>query len=306
MTGERSPSDATATATTEGGRVDAAAPGSARIGPTAHYTAYVWHRLGLPHAKHFKTATGRVLYWGFFAMGEWMTRLSPAVPTMRDYLEYRHRLIDAVVADEEPDLLVEVGAGLSRRGVTWAADHGIVVVEFDLPGMAAVKRRRVAALPAELRARMAGRHTVVDADVLAPDFATTLGVAIGGARRPVVIAEGLMSYFAAAERQRFLTAVAAGLRGAGGGLLICDTHTRSAQAKVGTAAKVLKAAIMTLTRRRRALGAYADEADLRQRFTAAGFDRVAVVAAEDHASAAPSLARLRSPAHVVTGRVTAG
>ena len=24
--------------------------GHERIGPTAHYTAYVWHRLGLPHA----------------------------------------------------------------------------------------------------------------------------------------------------------------------------------------------------------------------------------------------------------------
>ena len=42
-----------------------------RIGPTAHYTGYVWQRLGMPHAELFSTKTGAVLYLGFFALGEW-------------------------------------------------------------------------------------------------------------------------------------------------------------------------------------------------------------------------------------------
>ena len=73
------------------------AGGHERIGPTAHYTAYVWHRLRLPYARHFKTRTGRVLYWGFFALGEWTTRVLPELPSMKGYLAYRHRLIEAGV-----------------------------------------------------------------------------------------------------------------------------------------------------------------------------------------------------------------
>lgn len=287
-------------------RSSAVGSGEDRIGPTAHYTAYVWHRLGLPYARHFKTPTGRVLYWGFFALGEWTTRLSPAVPSMRDYLEYRHRLIDSVVADEAPDLLVEVGAGLTRRAVTWAADHGVTAVELDLPAMAAIKRARIAALPPVTQRALQSRHRVVDADVLDPGFADQLSALVAGAKRPVVIAEGLMSYFDPAARQRFIEGVADGLRGSGGGLFVCDTHTRQAQARVGVATKVLKTAIVALTRRRRALGAYADDRELRTRFAAAGFDRTAVVEAAEHVQRTPQLARLRSPALVVTARVTAG
>lgn len=277
-----------------------------KIGPTAHYTAYVWHRLGLPHAEHFKTSTGRVLYWGFFALGEWATRLSAAVPSMRDYLEYRHRLIDAVLEVEEPDRLIEVGAGLSPRGVAWVLDRGVPAVELDLPAMAAAKRERIATLPRQARERLAGRHSVLDVDALSPDFPLLLAEAVGGARRPVVIAEGVMSYFDDVRRQQLITGIADGLRRAGGGLYVCDTHTRTAQAKVGTAATVLKTAIRALTRQRRALSAYADEAALFGAFSAAGFDAAAVVDPRDHVAAVPRLRQLSSPALIVTGRVTAG
>lgn len=162
-----------------------ASAGAERIGPTAHYTAYVWRRLGLPHADLFSTRTGAVLYWGFFALGEWTTRLLPAVPSMQDYLEYRHRLIDAVVADLSPDCLVEIGAGLTRRAVTWAADHHIRAVELDLPSMAAVKREALARAPQALRDRIGDRHQVLDADVLAPGLGAQLARAIGEAQRQI-------------------------------------------------------------------------------------------------------------------------
>jgi len=277
-----------------------------KIGPTAHYTAYVWHRLGLPHAAHFKTGTGRVLYWGFFAMGEWATRLSSAVPSMRDYLEYRHRLIDAVLAVEEPDRVIEVGAGLSPRAVAWVLDHGVPAVELDLPAMAAAKRERIAQLPAAARQRLEGRHTVLDVDALAPGFPDRLAEVVGGARRPVVIAEGVMSYFDDQRRQQLITGIAEGLRRAGGGLYVCDTHTRTAQARVGKATTVLKTAIRALTRQRRALSAYPDQTALFRAFRTAGFDAAAIVDAADHVEAQPRLRVLSSPALVVTGRVTAG
>lgn len=117
-----------------------AAQQAERIGPTAHYTAYVWRRLGLPHAEHLATRQGAVLYWGFFALGEWATRLSPSVPSMREFLEYRHRLIDAVVDEWRPGCVVELGAGLTPRAVRWAADRGVPGIELDLPAMARAKQ----------------------------------------------------------------------------------------------------------------------------------------------------------------------
>lgn len=274
-----------------------------RIGPTAHYTAYVWRRAGLPHAEHFATRQGAVLYWGFFALGEWATRLTPRVPSMRQYLEYRHRLIDAVVAREQPGCVVELGAGLTRRAVTWAADRGVPGLELDLPAMAEQKRRRLASAPASLRERLRSLHAVHDANVLAPEFPARLAELLRGHVRPVIVAEGLLSYFDLAPRVRVLAGVAKALREVGGGRLVCDLHTAAAQARVGWAAHALRTAIRGLTRRRRALDPFVDLPALHEAFAAAGFDHSHEERPEDHVDAEPALARLRSPAHVILARV---
>ena len=41
------------------------------IGLTAHYTAYVWHRLRLPNAEHFSTMKGAFLFWASRLVVEW-------------------------------------------------------------------------------------------------------------------------------------------------------------------------------------------------------------------------------------------
>ncbi|MEM7156474.1 MAG: class I SAM-dependent methyltransferase [Myxococcota bacterium] len=274
-----------------------------RIGPTAHYTAYVWHRLGLPHAEHFSTRQGAVLYWGFFALGEWMTRLSPRVPSMREYLEYRHRLMEAVVDSLEPGCVVELGAGLTRRAVTWAADRGVPGIEFDLPSMASIKRRRIAQLPASMRTSMGSRHEVHDADVLDPAFSSELAARIRGNDRPVVVAEGLLSYFDPGPRCEVLASVAAGLREAGGGMLVADLHTKVAQQRVGGPVKALRGAIRVLTRRRRALDPFADLDALGRALREAGFDGYEEVRPESHYGTQPRLARLRSPVHIIVAHV---
>ncbi|MEX1363690.1 MAG: class I SAM-dependent methyltransferase [Nannocystaceae bacterium] len=276
---------------------------SERIGPTAHYTAYVWHRLGLPYARHLSTRRGAALYWGFFALGEWTTRLLPAVPSMREYLEYRHRLIDAVVEQLGPGCVVELGAGLTPRAVRWAVDRGVPGIELDLPGMARAKRQRLERMPASARARLRSLHAVHDADVLDPGFATMLADIIGDRPRPVVVAEGLLSYFDPAPRQRVLDAVAYALRRVGGGALVCDLHTARAQAEVGMAAHALRGAIRGLTRRRRALDPFVDLDAMARAFAEAGFDGWDEARPQAHVRAQPRLARLRSPAHVVVGRV---
>jgi O-methyltransferase involved in polyketide biosynthesis len=269
----------------------------ARIGPTAHYTAYVWKQLGLPHAELFATRTGAALYWTFFAAGEWTTRLSRRVPSMRQYLEYRHRLIEAVADAFDTDCLVEIGAGLTRRGVTWALDRGTRSIEIDLPHMAAAKREALqrSGIAAEL-------HEVVDGDVLDPEFGARLHELVAGTQRPLVIAEGLLSYFDAPGRALVFAAVAEGLRGTAGALL-CDLHSADAQAEYGRAASVLKLAIGVVTRRKRALDPYATRDDLVAAVRAGGFADVEIVDAHAHLAAQPRLADVSSPAHIVLATV---
>ena len=269
-----------------------------RIGPTAHYTAYVWRRAGFERAELFSTWQGAALYWGFFVAGEWATRLSPSTPSMRVYLEYRHRLIGAVVAEHRPDVVVELGAGLTPRAVAFALAHDIRSLEYDLPDMVARKRAALARAPDEIRRALVGRHRVEAANVVEPGFADTLREALADAKRPVVIAEGLLSYLAAVDRARLYASVARALGPEG--LFVCDLHTRGGQASVGAAATVLRTAIRAVTRRKKALDPYADEADVRTVMERAGLADVTFVDPRAYEDVQPRLRRLHSPTHVVT------
>ena len=270
----------------------------ARIGPTAHYTAYAWKQLGLPHAELFATRTGAALYWGFFAAGEWTTRLSRRVPSMLEYLEYRHRLIEAVAREFAADCLVELGAGLSRRPITWAVDLRTRSIEIDLPHMADAKRRALARAPAAVRDAVEERHVVVDGDVLDPGFGGRLRELLADAKRPLVVAEGLLSYFDKPGRSVVFAAVAKALRGTSGAL-VCDLHTADAQAEVGRAAEVLRFAIRAVTRRKRALDPYASREDLVAAMREAAFESVRIVDPDAYVAAEPRLASVKSPAHIV-------
>lgn len=279
--------------------------GHERIGPTAHYTAYVWRWAGFEGADLFSTWQGAALYWGFFALGEWATRLSPKTPSMRVYLEYRHRLIDAVVAAHEPDVVVELGAGLTRRAVAWALASGgdVQGLEFDLPDMVARKRAALARAPAEVRRALVGRHRVESANVVEPQFAATLRDALCEARRPVVVAEGLLSYLSAPDRAALYGSVGGAL--GADGLFVCDLHTQEGQASVGPAAAVLRTAIRALTRRKNALDRYADADHVGTVMGEAGLQDVTFIDPADHYAAEPRLEGLHSPTHVVTARARA-
>jgi O-methyltransferase involved in polyketide biosynthesis len=276
-----------------------------RIGPTAHYTAYVWHRLGFPYAELFASKTGAVFYWSFRALAEWVNLLSPRFPSMLEFLEYRHLLIDNQLLRLEPDCVVEVGAGLSRRGATWAVDHGTRYVEVDLPAMIALKQRRIDEAPRAVREAARERLTLATADVTSDDFADTLFQHIDSAKKPVVIAEGLISYLDMDGRRKLFEAVTTAFSRGMGGVFLCDLHTRDAQKRVATAMRVLKLATRTITRGQGTRPPFDDLEHVRRFFAETGFSEVERIEAEDHVNDVPRLAKLHSPAHVMLGRVGA-
>ncbi len=266
-----------------------------RIGPTAYYTSYVWHRLGLPYADLFATRRGAALFWSFRLSGEWIATRTPRLPSMMQYLEIRHRLIEHRLGELEPDRVVEIGSGLSRRGITWAADHGVDYVEVDLPHMIAEKQRRIAErAPAALRAKIDGRLRFAEHDVLDAAFADFLAHQLEGAARPVVIAEGLLGYFPLDERTRIASSVRQALARVGGGSFLCDLRAREGGATVAAAATVLRAGIRLVTRGRGAREDFASIEAVRRFFADAGFDSAEPV---DQALL-PHLAHVTSPGRI--------
>ncbi len=265
----------------------------ARIGPTAHYTAYVWYRLGLPNSELFATDEGRRLFWGFRLAGEWVAAASPRVPSMMQYLELRHRLIDRALDEIGPDRVVELGAGLSRRGVTWAG-KGVRYVEVDLPHMIREKRRRIEAAEDALRAVLKDRLVLAPVDVLGEGFRAFLASTLRGSERPVVVAEGLLGYFSMAERAKIARDVSEALRAVGGGVFLSDLRSRHGSRAVVMAAKALRLGIRLATRGRGAREDFQSHDHVRRFFGDAGFDEAVAL----DPSVFPQLARFESPVSV--------
>jgi O-methyltransferase involved in polyketide biosynthesis len=196
-----------------------------RIGPTAHYTGYVWARNGLSHPE-LATVEGRILF----------DSLQPAMlasrtlggPTLEQYLLARHRAIDArlerAIERDGVRQVIEVAAGLSPRGWRFVQRHeALVYVEADLPDMAERKR---AAL--ERIGSLSERHRVRDVDALRDDDGPgSLAAAIAELDRNhglAVITEGLLGYLppdaVAGMWRRFAT----GLARFSTGRYISDVH----------------------------------------------------------------------------------
>jgi O-methyltransferase involved in polyketide biosynthesis len=266
-----------------------------RIGPTAHYNAYVWHRLGLPYADLFVTRRGARLFWTFRLTVEWLAAVSDRIPSMPEYLAIRHLSFEHMLVALQPDRIVEIGAGLSRRGVTWAADRAIRYTEVDLPHMIAAKRKQIERAPPPVRACLDEKLSLVSRNILDAGFSDWLASELAGACRPVVLAEGVLGYFDWAERADIAASIRRGLAAAGGGSFLCDFRTQEDGRETAAAVKVLRAGIRLVTRGRGARGDFATRDDVRAFFQAAGF---ASSEPFDHVLLPPRLARLPSPARV--------
>jgi O-methyltransferase involved in polyketide biosynthesis len=197
-----------------------------RIGPTAHYTGYVWARNGLSHPE-LATTEGRILF----------DSLQPAMlasralggPTLEEYLLARHRAIDALLerAIERDGIgqVIEVAAGLSPRGWRFAHRCGerLVYVEADLPEMAQRKR---AAL--ERMGSLGERHRVREVDALrdddAPGSLRAVLAELDERAGLAIITEGLLGYLPPDAVQDMWRRFATGLGRFSTGRYISDMH----------------------------------------------------------------------------------
>jgi O-methyltransferase involved in polyketide biosynthesis len=252
---------------------------SDRIGPTAHYTGYVWARNGLSDPE-LATREGRVLF-DSLQPGMLVSRAAGGA-TLEAYLLARHRAIDALLEDAiergEVTQVIEVACGLSPRGWRFARRCGdrLTYVEADLPQMAARKR---AAL--ERMESLGDHHRVREVDALRDDdgFGSLAAVAaeLDPAGGLAIVTEGLLGYLSTDAVEGLWRRFARTLEGFAAGRYISDLHLGGAVTPQVRAFRVLLSAFV----RGRVYLHFTDAAEAEEALVTAGFRAARVRPAVD-------------------------
>ena len=173
---------------------------SGDLSVTALYTSQTWVWGGLPQAGLFDLKGARNVFRVTNFFYDMARRFRRTVPSMRHSLIHRHLMIDHLLRqalDESGACqVVELAAGLSRRGATFSADPKVRYVEVDLPNVVATKRQLLAGTSEGRAAAERNNWQLVGSDVRDIDLRALVDTTM-----PVfVIAEGLFMYLDAAEQ----------------------------------------------------------------------------------------------------------
>jgi len=209
---------------------------------TALYTAQVWKWAGFDGGELFGTRRGRDVFNATnLSLG--ITRVfRRGLPLLRHSLAQRHAMIDALVAESECTQVLELAAGLSRRGAALSTDPELHYVEVDLP--AVVTHKRDLLMRSERGRAVAARDNLrmLEGDALTMEFEDAL------CDGPVcVIAEGLLMYLDAAAQQQLWKRLATVCANHPGSSLVFDLVPFCEQPKPGAFGRSLRWLFKQLT-----------------------------------------------------------
>lgn len=167
------------------------------------------------------------LLWGASAVeqSERETSATPWGVGRRHHFEHRSRSIDAALDAIGATRILELAAGLSFRGLDWAARRAdVFYLDTDLPEMAATKADLVGRLHPE---PLPGTLLVKPLNALDADaFRATVGLVPAG---PLAVAqEGLLMYLGDAEKAALAANVREALLARGGSWITADVYVPSA------------------------------------------------------------------------------
>jgi O-methyltransferase involved in polyketide biosynthesis len=202
---------------------------------TALYTAGAWAWAGLPGAELFASEDSRRVFYVTNAA------LALARPFQRDprslkhALLHRHAMIDHLLRASGARQVLELAAGLSRRGVTVSTDPAIRYTEVDLPHVIDKKRALLDRSP-EGRSALARpnlRHVARDVTEEALADLVEPGAPL------FVIAEGLFVYLSPEKQRALFRAAHALLARARGGTFVFDLVPSCEEPEPGAAGQAL-------------------------------------------------------------------
>ncbi len=194
---------------------------------TALYTSQVWRWGRLPGAELFDLPAARAVFRVTNAF-LWLLRLFRwRLRSLKHSLLHRHTFIDALLRRSGARRVLELAAGLSRRGAAFSAAPDVGYAEVDLPQVVAAKRALLARSPDGAAVAARPNWRLVPGDVTALDAPALAALAPpapaeGDGRALFVIAEGLCMYLTAPQQRSLWAQVCAALAREGGGTFVFD------------------------------------------------------------------------------------
>jgi O-methyltransferase involved in polyketide biosynthesis len=247
--------------------------GAGDLSVTALYTSAAWSWGDLPNAHLFDHAQARRVFRVVNAVLGVTRPFTGSRGPLPVALLHRHTFIDALLRVERARRVLELAAGLSRRGVTFSADPLVEYVEVDRPDVVAAKRRLLERSAQGRAALGRPNFRLVAADVqstsldeLAPRDGSEL----------FVIAEGLLMYLEADAQRALARDVAARLRD-GGGAFVFDFVPPREQPLPGRVGRGLGWAMKRMTGGRGFAEDERTRAEVTEDLLRRGFDRVEAV-----------------------------
>lgn len=240
---------------------------------TALYTSAAWSWGGLANADLFDHPDARRVFRvvnTVLTVTRPFTGVESPLPIA---LLHRHTLIDALVRSSGARRVLELAAGLSRRGVTFSSDPGIEYVEIDRAAVLAKKRRLLERTSFGRAALARSNFRLAEGDVQAMSLDAVCPTDGGSL---FVIAEGLMMYLDAVAQRSLAESIARRLAD-GGGKFVFDFVPPSELPRPGNVGRGLGWMMKRFT------GGKGFASDVRSRdevaadLSTCGFDRVEII-----------------------------
>ena len=273
---------------------------TSRISITARYTGATWANAGMSYDGLCRRSD--CLIHSAFAPANHLAFSATGIDMNRMLLR-RHILIDDILRSKlkeygQADVL-ELASGYSPRGIRFM-DKGSVnqtansircYYESDLPNMVPHKTNLLAQ-----RGQDNARHMALPINILEPSGSQSLEdfMSSRDAKVPmIVISEGISMYFDTGTMERVWQRLATALRGFPAATYISDiipnltSHPRWPLIKLGRGA-------IGMAARGKLTFHYQDDASIRERFAALGFDHVVVHDPDEHVESL-GLPRLNVP-----------
>jgi O-methyltransferase involved in polyketide biosynthesis len=232
---------------------------------TALYTSAAWRWGGLPDADLFASREAQAVFDTTNLALALLARGAPALP---EGLVQRHRVIDRLLAEAGVAHVLELAAGLSRRGVTVSGDAAVTYTEVDRAHVLARKRALLERTPAGRAVLARPNLRLVAADLAVAPLADLVGAPAGAPL--VVIAEGLFMYLDAEAQRAAWRRVRALFEGRSGRFLF-DLVPPAEQPAPGRAGRLLERAMRRATGGATIVAAPRTRADISADLEALGF-----------------------------------
>jgi O-methyltransferase involved in polyketide biosynthesis len=237
---------------------------------TALYTSQAWAWGGLPCANLFETAEGKKVFDITNAALALAAIFTGELPPLRHSLIHRHTMIDRLLSEAGEVQVLELAAGLSRRGAAFTRESSHTYTEIDLPPVIARKKALLQRTD-EGRAVLSRPHfRLVGRDVESAPLDSWVTP-----QQPLfVIAEGLFMYLSPEKQRSLWERIASLFAIAGEGTFVFDLVPHVEQPEAGAVGRALEAMMKRFT------GGRAFEKDKRTRddiareLVAAGFGQV--------------------------------